>query len=382
MVDAPKINQGLEGIYFTESGICKVDGINGRLYYYGYSIETLAENSNFEEVCYLLLNGKLPKKSELSAFRKNLASERELPEEVVMMIKRASKKANAMDILRSAVSMLSFFDEDSGDNSEAANMRKSVRLISQIASVTAATGRAKAGKAYVEPDPKRNHVENFLYMLNGAKPEPDHVKVLDTMFLLHAEHSSNASTFSGIVTASTLSDMHSAITSAIGTLKGPLHGGADEAALHMMNAIGKPENTVRYIEDALAGKKRIMGFGHRVYKTYDPRARIIKGRLEEMQNSADKEVRNLTNIALQAEKLMINKLGKSHGIWPNVDFFSGPVYTDLGIDDYLFTPIFAASRIPGWAAHIMEYLKSNRLIRPLEYYDGAIGKKYVPIKER
>jgi citrate synthase len=382
MESKPEIKLGLEGVYFTESGICKVDGINGKLYYYGYSIETLAENSNFEETCFLLLNGRLPDESELSAFRKTLASERELPAEIVSVIRASAKTANAMDLLRSTFSMLSLYDKDANDNSEEANMRKSIRFISKIASITAAIGSFRQGREYVKPDSSMGHVENFLYMLNGKKPKAEEVKILDLMFLLHAEHSSNASTFSGIVTASTLSDLHSSITSAIGTLKGPLHGGADEAALHMMHAIGSPENTEAYINDALAGKKKIMGFGHRVYKTYDPRARIIKRRLEELRGSADEEVKNLTNIALAAEKLMIDKLGASHGIWPNVDFFSGPVYTDLGIPDYLFTPLFAASRVPGWCAHIMQYWKSNRLVRPLEYYNGEIDRKYVPIEGR
>ncbi len=382
MENKPEIKLGLEGVYFTESGICKVDGINGRLYYCGYSIETLAENSNFEETCFLLLNGRLPEGAELQAFRKNLAAERELPAEIVSAIEASAERANAMDLLRSAVSMLSLYDKDANDNQEEANMRKSIRFISKVASITAAIGSFREGWGYVKPDSSLGHVENLLYMLNGKKPDAEDVKVLDLMFLLHAEHSSNASTFSGIVTASTLSDLHSSITSAIGTLKGPLHGGADEAALHMMHAIGRPDNTEAYINDALAGKKKIMGFGHRVYKTYDPRARIIKKRLEELRGSADEEVKNLTNIALAAEKLMIDKLGVSHGIWPNVDFFSGPVYTDLGIPDYLFTPIFAASRVPGWCAHIMQYWKSNRLVRPLEYYNGELDRQYVPIERR
>ena len=382
MVDAPEIKHGLEGVYFTESGICKVDGINGRLYYCGYSIETLAGNSNFEEVCYLLLNGRLPSASELSVFRKSLASERDLPDEVVMVIEKLAKSSDEMDVLRSAVSMLAFSDKDAADDTEPSNMRKSIRLISKIASIVAATGSVRAGRGYVRPDPSMGHIENFLYMLNGSKPKDEHVKILDTMFLLHAEHSSNASTFSGIVTASTLSDMHSAVTSAIGTLKGPLHGGADEAALQMMREIGRPEHTVKYIEEALAGKKKIMGFGHRVYKTYDPRARIIKKDLEALQKHASEEVRRLTAIALRAEKMMVDKLGRTHNIWPNVDFFSGPVYTAIGIPEELFTPLFAVSRMPGWCAHMIEYWGDNRLIRPLEYYKGETGLKYISIGKR
>ncbi len=378
----PKIELGLEGVYFTESGICKVDGVNGRLYYYGYSIETLAENSNFEEVCYLLLNGRLPNAAELSGFRNSLAQERPLPDEVAGLIEDSPKDAHPMDVLRSAVSVMALYDPDANDNSDAANMRKSIRLVSRLASAVGAIGGCRNGIGYVKPDSSMGAAGNFFYMLTGKKPDAEAVKVLDLMLLLHAEHSSNASTFSGIVTAATLSDLYSAVTSAIGTLKGPLHGGADQAALEMMHAIGRPENTEVYINDALAGKKKIMGFGHRVYKTYDPRARIIKNRLEILQGSANEEVRNLTSIALAAEKLMIDKLGSSHGIWPNVDFFSGPVYTDLGIPDYLFTPLFAASRIPGWCAHVMQYWKSNRLVRPLEYYNGELDTQYVPISQR
>ena len=380
--EKPEIKFGLEGVYFAESDICRVDGTNGRLYYYGYPIEALAANSNFEEVCYLLLNGRLPDSAEFSEFRKALADERRLPNEIVSLINGAAGRADPMDILRSAVSALAFYDDDSLDNSPEANLRKSIRLISKIASVIGTVGSFRAGRDYVEPDLSLGHVENFLYMLNGKRPGQEQAKVLDLMFLLHAEHSSNASTFSAIVTGATLSDMHSAITSAIGTLKGPLHGGADEAALNMMRAIGKPENTETYINDALAGRKKIMGFGHRVYKTYDPRARIIKKRLEILQGSADENVKNFTLIALAAEKLMIDRLGNSHGIWPNVDFFSGPVYTDLGIPDYIFTPIFAASRIPGWCAHMMQYWKNNRLIRPLEYYNGRLDREYVPLDKR
>ena len=378
----PEIHLGLEGIYMAETSICSVNGLEGKLYYRGYPIEEIAKHSNFEEVCFLLLKGYLPKEKEFSSFKDALAKERDLDPEVLQVITDTAEKGLPMDVLRTAVSLSAIYDPDVKDTSAEANMRKSVRLISRISSIVAAIGRVRDGEEYVKPDKRMGHVENFLYMLNGEKPSEHERRMLDIMFVLHAEHSSNASTFSTIVTGATLSDIYSAITSGIGTLKGPLHGGADEAALRMMRAIGKPENTVKYINDALAGKQRIMGFGHRVYKAYDPRARIIRGYLEELREHASPEVENLTAIALEAEKLMIKKLGKTKGIWPNVDFFSGPVYTHIGIPSSLFTPIFAASRVPGWCAHMLEYWENNRLIRPLEYYNGKFNTKYIPISKR
>ena len=381
-VTEPTINVGLEGIYFIKSSICDVDGNAGKLYYRGYSIETLAENSTFEEVSYLLLYGKLPNEVEFNLFNSMLKSERDLPKPVLNLIEEMANKVHPMDVLRTANSALSAYDKDNEDNSPEASARKSVRLIAKIASIVAAIGRYKEGKDYIKPKPSLTYAGNFLYMLDGERQPEENEKLLDTMLILHAEHSSNASTFSTLVTGSTLSDIHSATTSGIGTLKGPLHGGADEAALNMMRAIGKPENTEKYIDDALDGKKKIMGFGHRVYKTYDPRAKIIKGDLEALQNHTSAEVRNLTAIALAAEKLMVDRLGKSKGIWPNVDFFSGPIYTSMNIPGYLFTPLFAVSRMPGWCAHMLEYWQNNKLLRPLEEYTGPLDVKYIPISER
>lgn len=378
----PRIESGLEGVYFTKSHICKVDGIGGRLYYRGYSIDVLAKNSTFEEVCYLLLNGQLPGFSQWQAFDAQLKAERNLPPEIISMISQMALKADAMDVARTAISSLPAYDKEAYDGSREANLRKSIKLIAKIASIVAAVGRFRAGKTHIAPDPALGHAENFLYMLNGKKPAPRKAKLLDKMLILHAEHSSNASTFSTLVTGSTLADLYAAVTSGIGTLKGPLHGGADEAALRMMKAIGRPENTEQYIEEALAGKQRIMGFGHRVYKTYDPRARIIKEELLAMQNDEDEEARNLTAIALRAEKMMIERLGTAKGIWPNVDFFSGPVYTFVGIPIELFTPLFAVSRMPGWCAHMMEYWENNRLLRPLEEYAGPLDLDYAPIERR
>lgn len=379
--ESQEIHKGLEGIYFTESKICKVDGQGGRLYYRGYPIEALALKSSFEEVCYLLLYGKLPNKTELNNFISGMKGERSLPKEVINLIKETSGRAHAMDIARTAISILPAYDKNAYDASEEANMGKAVKLISKLASIVAAIGSSYRGR-YTAPDNSLSHAENFLYMLTGKKPDKEKARLLDTMLILHAEHSSNASTFSSLVTGSTLADLYASVTAGMATLKGPLHGGADEAALKMMKEIGEPENTERYINEALNGKARIMGFGHRVYKTYDPRAKIIKAELELLQNDASKEVSNLTRIALTAEQLMVEKLGKTKGIWPNIDFFAGPVYTWIGIAPELFTPLFAASRVPGWCAHMIEYWRSNRLLRPLERYTGQVDLEYIEIEDR
>jgi citrate synthase len=380
--DSPTINQGLQGVYFQKSTICKVDGEAGKLYYRGYPIETIVKNSNYEEVAYLLLFGKLPKIAELEEFESQLRSERDIPDTILKMISDSAEQADPMDILRSAVSMLSIYDTETADASVEASARKAIRLMSKITTIVAAIGRARQKQPYVKPDDNLGHVQNFLYMLKGTIPTTQEIKPMEMMYMLQAEHSSNASTFSTLVTGSTLADLYSAVTAGIATLKGPLHGGADEEALKMMYAIGDPANTEQYILDALAGKKKIMGFGHRVYKAYDPRARIIKDYLVSLQNSTSEEVRNLTSIALKAEKLMVDKLGESHGIWPNVDFFAGPVYRSVDIPLELFTPLFAASRIAGWNAHMIEYWQDNKLIRPLEFYTGQLDLQYVPIENR
>ncbi len=382
MDEQPEIHKGLDGVYVSESTICKVDGAQGRLYYRGYPIEDIAKNSSYEEASYLLLNGKLPTKSELEDFSAKLKAERELPDKIINLIIESASKSDPMDILRTAVSYLSIYDSDTKTQTKEANIKKAIKLISKTSSIVATIGAAMNGKGYTKPDLSLSHSENFIYMLKGEKPTPDEVKPIEMMFILQAEHSTNASTFATMVAGSTLADLYSAATAGISALKGPLHGGADEEALKMMEAIGDPSNTESYINDALAGKKKIMGFGHRVYKTYDPRAKIIKGYLLTLQQNPSPEIKKLTEIALRGEKLMIDKLGKTHGIWPNVDFFAGPVYVSVGIKVDLFTPLFAASRMAGWCAHMIEYWEDNKLIRPLELYKGEIDKKYLPISER
>ncbi len=377
-----KISIGLEGIYIAETKVCKIDGIAGKLWYRGYPIESLAADSSFEEVAYLLLYGSLPKKTELDSFAEQLKKERDISDNIKMIIKSLAQKSHPMDVLRTAVSALSSEDPELTDNSPEANLRKAVRLTAKMTTIVAAIGRMRAGKDYIKPDNSLGHAENFMYMLSGSKPNKEVAKFIDLMLVLHAEHGTNASTFSTMVTGSTLADLYAAITSGICALKGPLHGGADEAALKMMRTIGDPANTEKYIEDALAGKQKIMGFGHRVYKTYDPRAKILRSWFTDIGSKSSGEVKTLTETALRAEKMMIERLGASHGIWPNIDFFSGPLYIWAGVPAELFTPIFAAARVTGWSAHMLEYWPNNKIFRPLDHYTGQLDLKYININDR
>ena len=382
MAEDLKIEEGLQGVYIDKSTICKVDGQEGKLYYRGYKIEDLANYSSYEEVCYLLLYGKLPNSKELSGFTEKMKGERAISENTKEIIRRFSKESQTLDVLRTAMSSLSSDDNKPYSDNENENMEKAVKIISKTATIAAAVARIKEGKDILEPNSSLNHSANFLYMLTGEKPDKDSEKLMDVMFILHAEHSSNASTFATLVTCSTLSDLYAGVTAGVAALKGPLHGGADEAAVKMMKEIGNPENTENYIEEALAGKKKIMGFGHRVYKTYDPRARILKSYLDKIKGNSNEEINTLIEISLRAEKMMIEKLGKSHGIWPNVDFFSGPLYMHLNIKPELFDTVFASSRTVGWCSHVIEYWKDNKLFRPLEEYIGKADLEYLPIEKR
>lgn len=377
------INKGLDGIYIAETKLCKIDGSNGRLWYRGYPIETIAENSNYEEVAYLILHGRFPTKIEYDNFVKRLVDEREVPDSVEEIIAEFSGRANPNDILRTCVSVLSTYDSDMSDKSEDANEVRAIKLIAKMPTIVAMIGRYIQGKPVIRPSSELSHTANFLYMLTGRKPDRDAAKLIDLMFILHAEHGSNASTFSTLVTGSTLADVYGAVVSGISTLRGPLHGGADEAALNMMKAIGEPDNTEKYIESALEGKQRIMGFGHRVYKAYDPRAKIVYDYLKiYMKKTTDPAVEKLLQIAIRAEKMMEEKLSKTKGIWPNVDFFAGPLYVSIGIPPDLFTPIFSSARTVGWCAHLFEYWQNNKIFRPLDNYTGDLDLKYVPMDRR
>ena len=377
------ISKGLEGIYIADTTLCKIDGQNGKLWYRGYPIETLAEKSTYEEVAFLLLYGHLPTRKELDTFTQKLISEREVPDAIENIIADFSGRMHPNDILRTCVSALPSFDTDMADKSSDANLERAIKLTAKMPTIVAMIGRYKQGKPVLQPSAKLSHSANFLYMLTGKEPDKESSKLIDLMFILHAEHGSNASTFSTLVTGSTLADVYAAVVAGISTLRGPLHGGADEAALNMMKAIGEPDNTEAYIEDALAGKQRIMGFGHRVYKAYDPRAKIVYNYLKSfMQKTTDPKIEKLLEIAIRADKLMEEKLSKTKGIWPNIDFFAGPLYTAMEIPSDLFTPVFAASRVVGWTAHLFEYWQNNRLFRPLDHYVGQLDLKYVPIDQR
>jgi 2-methylcitrate synthase len=370
--------KGLEGIVATTSSICWIDGDAGVLAYRGIDIHKLAEESNFEETTYLLWNGRLPKAAELDAFHKELAKARVLDPKIIELLRSFPKDVTPMEVLRTAVSALSCYDPDEKDNSHAANLRKSFRLTAQIAMLVAIYDRIRKGKPLVEADPSLSHAGNFLWMLNGEKPSETATRTMDVALILHADHELNASTFAARVIAATLSDIHSAITGAIGALKGPLHGGANEAVMRMLFAIDKNgEDAVEHVKAMLAAKKKISGFGHRVYHTEDPRATHLRRMSEALSKSAKNT--KWFDMSRAIEKY-INAEKKLNA---NVDFYSASTYTTLGIDIDLFTPIFAVSRISGWAAHVIEQHDDNRLIRPRADYIGAeYPAEYTPIEKR
>jgi citrate synthase len=359
---APK---GLEGIVATTSSICYIDGDAGVLSYRGIDIHELAAKSTFEETTYLLWNGTLPTAAELETFTKELAAARTLPAEVIALLKSVPTTATPMEVLRTAVSLLSIYDADEQDSTHAANVRKSFRLTAQIAMIVAVFDRIRKGKNIVEADPSLSHAGNFLWMLNGEKPSDTATRAFDIALILHADHELNASTFAARVIAATLSDLHSAITGAIGALKGPLHGGANEATMRLLYAIDQAgEDPVDHVRQMFANKQKISGFGHRVYHTEDPRATHLRRMSGELGKAAGNtkwfDMSQKIEAFVKAEK----KLNA------NVDFYSASTYTTLGIDIDLFTPIFAISRIAGWAAHVIEQHDDNRLIRPRADYTG------------
>jgi len=370
--------KGLEGIVATNSSICYIDGERGILAYRGIDIHELAEHSTFEETCYLLWFGRLPNRNELKDLHQRLAHERQLDPAILELLRKAPKTALPMDVLRTAVSALAFYDEDEKNNDHEANVRKAIRLTSQIAMIVAAYDRIRKGKPTVEADRSLSHAANFLLQLNGVKPSSTAERALDIALILHADHELNASTFAARVTAATLSDMHSAITSAIGALKGPLHGGANEAVFRILESIEREKSDpVDYIRNMLAQKKKVPGFGHRVYHTEDPRATHLRGMSRDLCNASGQlqwyEMSEKIESFVKAEKRLN----------ANVDFYSASTYHVLGIDEDLFTPVFAVSRISGWAAHVIEQLDDNRLIRPrAEYLGPAYPNRYVAMEKR
>jgi 2-methylcitrate synthase len=372
------ISRGLEGIVATDTRLGDVRGQDGQLIYCGYDINELAGKASFEEVIYLLWHNKLPNRSELIEFKTLLAAERQLPDQVIEFLKTAPKTALPIDVLRTAVSMLGLHDLMlTLDESLEATRRRAISITAKVGVIIAYFHRARNGLDLPPVRQDLSEAGHFLYLLDGQEPSEKKTETLDVAYVLHAEHGMNASTFSARVTTSTLTDIYSAITAAIGTLKGPLHGGANEGVIHMLQEIGSPDKVDAYIDQALAQKKKIMGIGHRVYKVLDPRAPILKAMA--IQLSSELGEPKWIEMSERIAALMKEK----KGLHANVDFYSATVYYSLGIPTDLFTCIFAISRTAGWTAHVLEQLADNRLYRPLSEYTGdAVGKKFVPIEQR
>jgi citrate synthase len=374
-ITAPR---GLEGVVATTSSICYIDGEHGVLAYRGIDIHELADHSTFEEVCYLLWFGTLPTREQLRQLRERMAEERKLDASIYQRLQLVPKHALPMDVLRTMVSTLSFFDPEEKNNDRESNLHKAIRLTSQIAMIVAAYDRIRKGKPVIEPERSLSHAANFLVMLNGTPPSATAERALDIALILHADHELNASTFAARVTAATLSDIHSAVTSAIGALKGPLHGGANEAVFRILEAVDSSgADPVDYVKGMLAQKKKIPGFGHRVYHTEDPRATHLRQMSRDLGQSSGQA--KWFEISRKIEEFV--KTDKK--LNANVDFYSASTYHTLGIAVDLFTPVFAVSRISGWTAHVIEQLEDNRLIRPRADYIGpAYPSHYVPVGDR
>ena len=375
----PTYSPGLDGVLAGETALCHVDEGEGGLRYRGYAISDLADKATFEEVAYLLLFGKLPTQKELQDFATQLTAHSILPSSVEAFLDEVLPAAHTMDILRTGVSLLGMTDPDASDNTHDANVRKAVRLLAQIPLVIAMAHRLAKGKPHVRPQADLSFAENLLFLLTDRRDDDTAramARVLDVSLTLYAEHEFNASTFSARVTASTMTDLHSAITAAIGTLKGPLHGGANEAVAEMFLEIGSRERAERWVREALANKRRIMGFGHRVLKTGDARSAIIQQHANSLsRTSGDRrwyEIATIIDHVMQQEK----------GLYPNLDFYTAVAYLLMEIPRDLYTPVFVCSRITGWCAHVIEQQDHNRLIRPRALYTGPLPQTYVPIDRR
>jgi len=372
------VSRGLEGVIANSTALSDVLGDKGQLIYCGYDINELVGKVSYKEVVYLLWHRKLPNRKELDTFVRELRSQRQLPEPVIEFLKTAPKDANPMDVMRTAISMLGLYDPDDGKEiTPEINRQRATSITAKIGVIAAYFHRARQGKSLPPVRDDLTEAEHFLYLMCGEPQSKEASDTLDVAFILHADHGMNASTFSARVTISTLSDFYSAITAAIGTLKGPLHGGANEGVIHMLEEIGSPDKVDAYVEKALAEKKKIMGIGHRVYKTLDPRAPHLRAMAVKLSEKLGepKWIKMSERIAqIMKEKKNLNA---------NVDFYSATVYYSLGIPTDLFTPIFAIARCSGWCAQVLEQLEDNRLYRPLSEYVGEpVGKKVVPIDER
>ena len=375
--EAIKINRGLKGVYFDRSTCTFIDGRAGDLRYRGYSIHDLAEHSTFEETAALLLHGELPTNAALAQFSADLKAARTLPGAIYDII-TSIKSAHPMDVLRTAVSALAAFDPDTADTSREATLRKGVRLTSQVPMIVAAHNHIRAGRKPIDPDPALGHAANLLWILRGEKPSEDAARLIDRDLVLHAEHGSNASSFTARVVVGTDANLHAAVTAAIAALSGPAHGGAAEDVMKMAQEIGDPARAADYVRDKRKAGEAVTGFGHRVYRAEDPRARHMRAGVEKLSKEMGEprwyEI-------LQAVVKAMSPYAR-HGVNVNVDFYSGVVYHLLGIPRDLFVPVFAIGRVPGWTVQVLEQLENNILIRPLTLYTGPEPRAYVPIDKR
>ena len=376
MAESAQLIRGLEGVVAAQTELCDLDGANGRLAYRGYDIDELARQATFEEVCHVLWYGELPKSGPLDQLTVALIAARDIPDALIKAFRLMPKDTDPMRVLQAAVAVLGMHDPDTTDNSGAANLRKAIRLTSQIATAICAHHRVRTGADPVAPASDLGHAANFLYMLTGKRPGAAATKAFDASLTLYAEHELNASTFTTRVVTSTLSDMHSAVAGGVGALKGTLHGGAGEAVMRTLLEIGEVDNVEKFSEEALRTKRRLMGFGHRVYKAGDPRAAILRGMAEEACRQSGQF--KWYEMAVKLHE----RIGGAKGLIPNVDFYSAPLFYSLGIPIDLFTPVIAAGRIAGWTANIIEQHADNRLIRPRGEYVGPKRRAYAPLGKR
>jgi citrate synthase len=382
---AKKPGGGLEGVVAVQSEICFIDGNAGRLVYRGYDIADLVENATFEETAFLLWDGRLPNRAELTQLRKNLGAAATLPPHVLAVLKALPAKTEPMDALRTAISSAAATDPDLHCDPKDfdAQRRKAINLTAQLPTIVAAFHRIRNGQEPIAPDAKLSIAANFLYMLNGKKPHDTLTRVLDAALVLHAEHGMNASTFTARVTAATLADMHAAITAATAALKGPLHGGANEDVMHLLLECGDVDTCEAKVRDRLSRGDKVPGFGHRVYRTFDPRATFLRKMSKQLGEAAgNTKWYEMSERLIPIMKDSLGSNGQPRNLNPNVDFFSASTYYTMGIPIELFTPIFAMSRVAGWAAHVIEQHKNNRIIRPTDDYRGPFGLKVTPIDQR
>ena len=374
--EKPSASKGLEGVVAATTKLSDVRGLDGELIYCGYNINELAGKATYEEVVHLLHRGKLPNSTELAALKVELAAARKLPDGVIELIKQLPNDASPMRAIRTVVSALACYEPPEAQDSLEDQATRAIKLIAQVPVITAYFHLARQGKPLPESDPNLGEAANFLYLVDGEKPSEAKEKTIDMCYILHADHGMNASTFSARVTIATLSGMYSAITSAIGTLKGPLHGGANEGVIKMLQEIGSVEKVDEFVSDCLKNKKKIMGIGHRVYKVLDPRAPHLQAMAKKLSGELGET--KWLDMSERIREIMVSE----KNLYPNVDFYSATVYYSLGIPTDLFTPIFAIARTSGWTAHVLEQLADNRLIRPKSLYDGPDDLKYTPVDER